>query len=210
MKTTHFDHLVADLQPVKRVEPRNGWLLAAAGTALATTIVATQFGLRDDLMAGEPAGIVLLRAGALLLLGFAALAAVIDSARPRVGRRSNGWKWALAGALLFPVVALLVTMGNGLPMGDIMSPSARYCMGISLVSGLAIGGAVTAWLRHGAVTVLERTGWLVGLSAGAFGTFAYALHCPSQTITYIGLWYTLAIASCALIGRLTVPPLLRW
>ena len=211
MNEAFLDRLTGDLVPVRRIDPKSGWAVGAIGTAVAVAIVASQFGLRDDVMAGEPSGIVLLRAGALLLLGFAALAAVVDSARPRVGRRSSsGWKWALAGAALFPTVALAVTMSNGMPMDDIMSSSVPYCFAISCLSGLAIGGAVTAWLRRGAVTVLERTGWLTGLAAGAFGTFAYSLHCPSATITYIGLWYTLTIALCAITGRLVVPRLLRW
>lgn len=205
------DRLADDLTPVRRVDPTHGWMIAAAGTAVAVVVVALEFGLRDDVMAGEPLGIVMLRAGALLLLGFAALAAVVDSARPRVGRRSSsGWKWALAGAGLFPAVALLVAMTEGMPMDDVTSGAVPYCFGISSVAALAIGGAVTAWLRRGAVTVLERTGWLTGLAAGAFGTFAYSLHCPSATITYIGLWYTAAIALCAVVGRLVVPQILRW
>lgn len=211
MSEAFLDRLADDLTPVRRIDPKSGWLIAALGTTVAVTVVAAEFGLRDDVMAGEPSGIVMLRAGALLLLGFAALAAVVDSARPRVGRRSSsGWKWALAGAALFPVVALMLTMTKGMPMDDIMSPTVFYCFGISSISALAIGGAVTAWLRRGAVTVLERTGWLTGLAAGAFGTFAYSLHCPSATITYIGLWYTLAIALCAVIGRVVVPRVLRW
>lgn len=206
-----LDRLAGDLTPVQRIDPLHGWMIAALGTVVAVAVVALEFGLRDDVMAGEPLGIVMLRAGALLLLGFAALAAVVDSARPRVGRRNNnGWKWALAGAALFPAVALMVAMTEGMPMDDIMSEAVPYCFGISSVAALAIGGAVTAWLRRGAVTVLERTGWLTGLAAGAFGTFAYSLHCPSATITYIGLWYTAAIALCAVVGRLVVPRVLRW
>ncbi len=209
--STLLDRLAGDLQPVRRIDPKSGWLIAAIGTAVAVAVVAAEFGLRADIMLGEPLGIVLLRAGALLLLGFAALAAVVDSARPRVGRRnSSGWKWALAGAALFPAVALTVTMTKGMPMDEIMTPTVFYCFGISSIAALAIGGAVTIWLRRGAVTVLERTGWLTGLAAGAFGTFAYSLHCPSATITYIGLWYTLAIALCAVVGRVLVPRVLRW
>lgn len=211
MQSFSIDALVDDLTPVRRVDPRSGWMLALGGVLLCVGVVASLFGLRDDIMAGQPEGIVLLRAGALLLLGFAALAAVVESARPRVGRRSSsGWKWALACALLFPAVALAVSLANGLPMDDVMAETAVACLMISSVSALLIGGGVVAWLRRGAVTALERTGWLTGLAAGAFGTFAYSLHCPSATITYIGLWYSAAIALCALGGRLLVPRLLRW
>ena len=75
---------------------------------------------------------------------------------------------------------------------------------------MLIGAALTGWLRRGAPVALARTGWLVGLAAGAFGTFAYSLHCPSLTVEYIGVWYTAAVGLCALIGRLVVPGLVRW
>lgn len=211
MQPFSIDSLVDDLTPVRGVDPRNAWMLALGAVALCVVVVASLFGLRDDIMAGQPQGIVLLRAGALLLLGFAALAAVVESARPRVGRRANsGWKWALACAMLFPAVAVAVSLSNGLPMNDLMAETALSCLVISSANALLIGGGVVTWLRRGAVTALERTGWLTGLAAGAFGTFAFSLHCPSATITYIGLWYTAAIALCALAGRLLVPRLLKW
>ena len=206
-----LDELVADLTPVRRVQPRDGWMLAATVTAVAIAVVASRYGLRSDIMAGEPSGIVLLRAGALLLLGIASLAAVIDSARPSVGRRSGGWKWALAAAALFPLITLIVTMAEGgFPAAEMDPNSFGYCLGISVVSALAIGAAITHWLRSGAVTSINQTSWLVGLAAGAFGTFAYSLHCPSASITYIGLWYSSAIGMSALMGRVAVPRLLRW
>lgn len=206
-----LDQLVADLTPVRRVQSRDGWMLAMAVTGVAIAVVAARFGLRPDVMAGNPSGIVLLRAGALLLLGVAALAAAIDSARPSVGRRNIGWKWALAGAALFPLITLVVTMAEGgFAAGDLDPSLFAYCLGISVASAFAIGATVTWWLRRGAVTSIKLTGWLVGLAAGAFGTFAYSLHCPSTSITYIGLWYSSAIAASALIGRIAVPRLLRW
>lgn len=73
-----------------------------------------------------------------------------------------------------------------------------------------MGCALALWLRRGAVIDLARAGWLVGLAAGAFGTLAYCLHCPSASIHYIALWYSLAAALCAVVGRLSVPRLLRW
>lgn len=206
-----LDQLVADLTPVRRVQPRDGWMLAATVTLVAVAVVASRYGLRPDVMAGNPSGIVLLRAGALLLLGIASLAAVIDSARPSVGRRSGGWMWALAAAGLFPLITLVVTMAEGgFPATDMDPATFPYCLGISIVSALAIGAAVTSWLRKGAVTSIVQTSWLVGLAAGAFGTFAYSLHCPSASITYIGLWYSCAIAASAVIGRIAVPRALHW
>jgi hypothetical protein len=169
------------------------------------------FGLRDDVTTGHAQPIVILRGGVLLVLGMSALAAVIASARPSVGQISNGWRWALGMAALFPVTSLILMLGDGaLPLGTFSADSARYCIGISLSSAILIGAAVVSWLRMGAPTDLPRVGWLTGLAAGSFGTFAYALHCPSATVHYIGIWYTLAIGLCAVLGRITVPHFVRW
>lgn len=206
-----IDRLVADLAPVRRVRPRDGVLAVACGLGIAVTLVALVFGLRADLMAGHPAGIVLLRSGTLLLLGAAALSAVVAAARPGVGQSRHGWRWALGAAALFPLVTLVhIAARRELPMDDLASPLAPWCLGISLAGALLVGGAVTAWLRKGAPVALGRAGWLVGLAAGAFGTFAYSLHCPSESVGYIGIWYSSVVGLAALAGRLVVPRLLRW
>ena len=206
-----IDDLVANLTPVRRLAPGLAWTMALALTGAAILVVYSLYGLRSDLMAGHPAGIVVLRAGVLLLLGCAALTAVIAAARPGVGQTSHGWRWALGGALIFPLTSLVIVLADRrMPMAELTSPNGPWCLGISGVSALAIGTALTLWLRRGAPVALNRAGWLIGLAAGSFGTFAYSLHCPSATIPYVGIWYTLAVGLCALAGRLIVPRLLRW
>ncbi len=208
---TDIEALVADLRPVRRVEPRHGLAVVLVATAVVVGVVWLVFGLRADILAGTPHPMVLLRAGTLLLLGIAALVAVLAAARPGVGRASTGWRWALAAALLFPVTSIVVSLLNGgFPPSDLHASSGPWCLKISGASGLLIGGALTLWLRQGAPTSPDRAGWLVGLAAGSFGAFAYSLHCPSVTVTYVGLWYTAAVALCALVGRLTAPRLIRW
>jgi hypothetical protein len=211
MPDPFLDGLVADLVPVRRVRPRDAVAIVGASVAMSVAVVIAIFGLRADLTQGVFLPIVLLRCGVLLMLGIAALTALIAAARPGVGQMSHGWRWALAMAALFPVASMvLMASERALPVDVLMAPSAKWCIGISVTSAVLIGGAIVAWLRSGAPLVLGRTGWLTGLAAGSFGTFAYALHCPSSTVHYIGIWYTLAISLCAGIGRLIVPRLVRW
>lgn len=206
-----IDSLVADLTPVTPVRPRGALALVGVTLAVAIMWIAMHFGIRPDVLAGSPHPIVMIRGGILLLLGVASLAGVITSARPGVGQASHGWRWALAAAALFPATSLvLALLGDGFPTEVLHSPTGPWCLKISFACGLLIGSALTAWLRRGAPTALNRTGWLVGLAAGSFGAFAYGLHCPSITVYYVGLWYSGAVALCALAGRLIVPPLIRW
>ncbi len=211
MNPNPIDALVGDLAPVKPLRPRQAIAGVAVTVAVAVAVVAAHYGLRPDILAGKPDPMVLLREGMLLILGGAALAAVIRAARPGVGPVNSGWLWAVGAASLFPLTAILLAIASGgFPVTDAMSPYARYCLGISIGSGAAIGAVLTLWLRHGAPTNADRAGWLVGLVAGSFGTFAYGLHCPSTSISYIGLWYTVAVVACASVGRILVPRLVRW
>jgi hypothetical protein len=211
MSAFDIDTLVEELVPVKPLRRADAALAVAGMTTLSVAFVAIAFGLRDDVLAGSPEPVVILRAGMLLLLGFAAFLSITAAARPHVGQTNSGWKWALAAALLFPATSLITALLQGrYPVETLYASSGPWCLGISGLSGFAIGGVLTLWLKRGAPTSLNQAGGLVGLCAGSFGAFAYSLHCPSMTVHYIGLWYTLAVALCVLLGRLIVPPIIRW
>jgi hypothetical protein len=217
MKMVQFDMsvLVDDLVPVRLVKRIDGVLLAAATTFVAAAIVALTYGMRGDVMAGNPHPIVIIRAGLLLLLGLATTLAVAAAARPSVGKAHNGWMWALAAAAVFPFAALckfIYLYASGQPL-DLFMLDFEYgprCLMLSSLSALWIGSFMTWWLRRGAPIALNRAGWLVGIAAGSFGTFSFNVYCNSVSIFYIGLWYSLAVTLCAIVGRLIVPRLIRW
>ncbi len=202
--------LVDDLTPVR---PMNIWralLLPIGVTMIAMLCVALSAGLRPDLVAGAPNPMFLLRAGVLLLLGLVCGASLLAMANPGVGRHNQGWKTALAAALLFPIAALVVAM-TGQPTGSAGTmQSGMECLKYSLVAGVATAVPMVWWLRRGAPVAHERAGWLTGLAAGGLGAFAFNIHCPYNSVVYIGLWYTLAVTICAVLGRLIVPHLIRW
>ena len=151
--TIDIETLVADLEPVRPVSPRGGVLITLVAAAVVVAIVAALFGLRPDVVAGDPHPVVMMREGMLLLLGFASVVAVVASARPGVGQSSTGWRWALAAASLFPVTSLVLSLsGDGFPMDVLFSVDGPWCLGISLCGGVMIGAGLTLWLRRGAPT----------------------------------------------------------
>jgi hypothetical protein len=206
-----IEMLAAELQPVARLRPAQGHAVVAAAGALAIAGVALFLGLRADVRALAPLPILVIRSGLLLLLGAAAAAAVIASARPTIGPRPHGWRWALAAALLVPLTSVALSLRAGaLPPDLFYTRSGSVCLAASLAGAALVGTALVAWLRRGAVTDARRAGWLVGLAAGALGTFAYNLACLSSSIHYAAIWYGLAVALSAVVGRLVAPRLLRW
>lgn len=210
-----IDGLVSDVKPVRTIKTRNGIAVVLVATGVAALAVVAWFGARSDILAGAPEPIVVIRGMLLILLGLATSFAATHAARPSVGQGHDGWAWALAAALVLPLSATVLYgyhMWMALPFapGEMAFGYAPWCLGISGTSALLIGAVQTVWLRRGAPTDLARAGWLVGLTSGSFGTFAYSLHCPSNSIYYVGLFYALAVGLCAFIGRIVVPRLIKW
>lgn len=202
--------LVDDLQPVKPMRQSIPLALSTAITVATTALVVWTQGMRADVLAGQPDEMFLIRAGVLLLLGGATAHAVTSMASPAVGRNQNGWQMALAAAVLFPLAAIIVaTTGDVGPAMSAMESGMR-CMFYSLIAGLATAVPMVVWLRKGAPSSPTRAGWLTGVAAGGLGAFAYNLHCPFNNVVYIGIWYSLALSVCAVVGRLVVPRLIRW
>jgi len=211
MSDMMIDRLVEDLTPVKPLKNRNGFALTLAMAAIVAALVVMIAGIRGDILMGMPHPMFFLRGGVLLLLGLTSSYAVIAMSQPAVGNSFKGWIWALAAALLFPATAAVMAVSARPDDMAILVP--RYgmeCLGVSMLAGLGIAAAQVLWLRRGAPVALERAGWLVGMSSGALGAAAYSLHCPFNSIFYVGLWYSLAVALCAIGGRLLVPRLIRW
>jgi hypothetical protein len=205
-----LDAMVAELEPVKPLRISHGiWSVLTIVGAAAALIVMSK-GMRADVMLGDPDPMFLLRAGLLLLLGGGCGWAVLSMASPSVGKQGQSWKMAIAAAALVPLAALVVAMTGRV---DVAMANMRFgldCMIFSGLSGLATAIPMVLWLRRGAPTSPERAGWLTGVAAGGLGAFAYGLHCPFNDVVYIGLWYSLAVGSCAVVGRLVVPKLICW
>ena len=202
--------LVDDLEPVKVLNRRRTLWAAAAITVFMLSIVALMRGVRPDVLAGHPDAMFLIRSGILLLLGGGTAHAVIGMASPAVGKVQMSWQMALAAALLFPIAALIVALTGGMSsvMGEMYS--VGQCLMFSAIGAAATAVPMILHLRRGAPTSPARAGWLVGIASGGLGAFAYNIHCPFNSIVYIGIWYTLAVGVCAVAGRFVVPRLISW
>lgn len=205
-----IDSLVAELEPVKPLDWRRGMIAPLLLLALAVATIVYLNGMRADLIAGAPHPVFLLRSGILILLGAVCGSTLLSMASPGVGRHGAGWKIAVAAALLFPLAALIAAAG-GEPVETLgLVRSGLECLVFSLIAGFSTAAPMVLWLRRGAPVAPQRAGWLTGLAAGALGAFAYGFHCPFNSIVYIGFWYSLAVALCAVLGRIIVPRLIRW
>ncbi len=205
-----LDAMIAELEPVQPLRMGRG--VAFVGTIMAGVLayIILGKGVRADLLAFDPNPMFLLRGGLLLLLGVGCGWAVLNMARPSVGKPGQSWKMAIAAAGLLPLAALVMAMAG---RGKMAVANVQYgldCLSFSALGALAVAVPMVFWLRRGAPTSPTRAGWLTGIAAGGLGAFAYGLHCPFNDVVYIGLWYSLAVGICATVGRLVVPRLIRW
>lgn len=203
--------LVGSLEPVKPLRFATGLGLALLAAAVSVVLVIGLFGMRPDLQAGQFNPVHLMATGLFMGLGIAASAMVIVMSRPCVGTDHSGWIWAAAMASLLPLAGLIVGLGNS---SDLLSRESIHhgasCFAIGSGGSLLVFAMLIGWLRKGAPTMPDRAGLVAGIAAGSFGIFAFSLHCPESNIVHIGVWHSAVVLVMAGVGRIVVPPLVRW
>ena len=208
---TLIDTLAADLRPVRPMRFAEGMVLVGSAGAITVLIVALWLGWRADVIAGDFHALWLLANGLFLMLALAAASAAVTMASPQVGPDHHGWKWAVAMAALLPVTVLVLLAARSIPFpAEWISPTDRHCLTMGLGLGLLTAAALTWWLRRGAPASPNRAGLLVGIASGSVGILAFAFSCPSDDLYHVGIWHSAPVIVGALLGRLVVPPLVRW
>lgn len=206
-----IENLVGSLEPVKPLRFAEGMGLALGAAAISVLAVVGVFGIRPDLQAGQVDPVHLIATGLYFGLAIAASVTVIVMSRPQVGTDHDGWTWAAAMAALLPLAALIVGLGSG---RDLLVPdSIRHGLDCFVIGGgasLLVFAMLIWWLRKGAPTAPDRAGLVAGVAAGSFGIFAFGLHCPDNDIVHIGVWHSAVVLLMAAVGRVAVPPLVRW
>lgn len=206
--------LTEGVTPVRRLRPQHGLLMVGFATLLAAAAAIFVHGFWMGVINGEASAYFWITNGLLLVVGVASSAALVAGALPRVGTRANGPLWAAAMLAVVPVAAIIGLLSGGAESAHALTgmdaPMYWRCSFYALIaSGLVAFGSV-AFLRRGAPVSLERSGWLTGLAAGSLGSLAYGVTCSVDSLTHVGLTHVVPVAIAALIGRIVVPPLIRW
>jgi hypothetical protein len=209
------DLLSANLEPVGRVQFGRMLLLAMlTGGAAAFVVMLATVGPRADLDSPihlEWTAIKLLFA--VNVIGTAA-PVLLRSMRPGLEKQTH--QLIVFLPLFAAIVAALSMLLFVTPQAwssmlhGATSVSPARCL-LCTIFFAAIPFAALVWaLRQGAPTRLRLSGAIAGVVAGGFGAAAYAFSCVSDTIPFIAVCYSAAIALCALIGAQIGPRLLRW
>ena len=196
--------------PAGRLERRLA-LAAAGGAAAALVLVLTWLKLRPDLGQAAQGGFFWIKALYTGVLGLAAVLATERLARPDESPRAAALI-ALALVAGFEIVALaqFAAMSGRMRLAALQGVSWQVCSrNIILLAAPMMAMAFLA-LRWMAPTRPMAAGFAVGAFSGGVAATVYGLHCPEATFVFVGVWYTLGVAACGLIGAVIGRFALRW
>lgn len=200
--------LSADAPPVK---PLLGTLTLGLLPAVVIGLigVATQLGVRPDIVAAFADPVAALRHVLTLSLFGIALGACFTLARPEGVARL--WPLAVLGAVAVAVALwAYVTLPPGARSMAMYGKTMIPCLvTIPVISALPVA-AIFAMLRRGAVTRPALAGAMAGLAGGGIGAAIYALHCTEDSPLFYVTWYGLAILAVTATSALVGSRLLRW
>ncbi|RXT56158.1 hypothetical protein B6S44_08855 [Bosea sp. Tri-44] len=213
MKTDELISLMAaSHQPVDTGRLRHAtWLAAAVALSVTAMVLVNTLGVRPDLAAAIMTMPVIAK---LLFGGSIAMISLIlfqQSLRPGLQPRR-----------LLPLAAIPVALIAGFALLTLAQAPAeqwntlifgrywRSCLFNVPLYALLPLAVLLLLARRGAPIDGRLTGASAGLASGGLAAVAYALHCPDDTIPFLAIWYTLAVALVAGISTLALPRLLRW
>lgn len=206
-----LDDLAQDLQPVRPMKPLYVWLLTGLAALGVIGLSLLVLGMRRDVAAGQPEPFLMLANGLLLMLALACSLAVISMARPQIGNSYQGPGWALGMAAILPACGIgVMLLHDSPPLTMFWIENGLICLVSSAALSVIVAVPLIWWLRRGAPARPRLAGLLTGLAAGSFGVFAFALHCSHGDMMHIGIWHSLAVLVCGAIGRVVIPPMIRW
>lgn len=210
--TDPIDDLVGALEPVRPVRTASlallfvfpALLLSSAGMAIA-------IGVRPDMPGALALPSFWVKLAAMMAITGAGWFAVAAAARPgrspAPGLIAGG---ALVGLLLLAGLANLLLAGPGNRMDALMGHSVQQCLPLVVLTALPVLAGSLIVLRRMAPTRLRLAGLAAGLFSGAAGAAVYSVSCTEYSLTFLAVWYQLALLAVAALGALAGPRLLRW
>jgi hypothetical protein len=183
---------------------------AVLATTLAAAIIFLTLSIRPDLAIVAKTPGFALKLAATIALGATAFSSVLRLSRP-----GDDWLPAAANLAIAPALLAMGIVVDYLPRSAMLSneatnPNGFVCFAAIVLVGLAPLGIILAALRHGAPTHPVMAGAVAGLLAGGITATVFVAHCISDSLLFVGTWYTLACATLAALGAMAARRLIRW
>ena len=183
---------------------------AIAGAAVSIVLLLTLVGARPDLLSVVQSSRFWGKAGYMVATAAVSLFVAARLARP--GSRVS-LLWIVPIPLLAYAPAAIVELATTAqsqwaPL--LLGHGWQLCTWLVLILSVPIYAGLWWAFRSFAPTRMDAAGAITGLCASAIASVVYCLHCPTDTAVFALVWYTLAFAIAAVLGRAVGSRLLRW
>jgi len=191
--------------------PQRLALLVPVAAVIALVGVLVWLKVRPDLAEAASGGFFWIKAGYTAALGLGGFLAAERLSRPAASpRRGLIVSSAVLGLFLLAGLVQMLAVDAASPMSLIQGLSWKRCSLNILLLGAPSTG-LGLWLVRGlAPTRPALAGFATGAFAGGVAATVYGLHCPESTFVFVGLWYSLGIMACAVLGAVLGRFVLRW
>ena len=207
-----IEQLTEDLAPVR---PRRLWLDGAIVALIAAVELALLFAIgfaRLDMHRMMTQPTMSWRLGSFSLISVVSGWLAIRSFDPTYSVR-GALRWLL---LIIAICAVCGMFLSGAPAGVVSIISRLdWRSGVDCASKIVLLSVpplvgLAPLGRRGAPTDMRRTPLLVGVSAAAWGAFAFVFSCPFNDPLYIVVWYGIGCGLVTLVSRFVLPRFARW
>jgi hypothetical protein len=204
--------LAARAEPVPRhAASRRLALALALGLPLSVAIMATEYGVRRDLVQALFWPMFWVKLVFPVCVAIAGFVTVQRLARPGVRVRA-AWLGLAVPVLLIWAIGLASWLAAPADERTAMvwGQTWRSCVfNIALIAAPVFVASLAA-LKSLAPTRPALAGAAAGLMSAGAGAAVYALHCQELAAPFLGIWYVLGMALPAVAGALVGQRLLRW
>jgi hypothetical protein len=188
------------------------WLWAAGiSLAIAALVFFAVLGLRSDISSALGTPRFLFKFLVTVTLAVSAFNCVRALSRPGESWRNEVLCLAIAPVLLaMAVVVELFTLPSDTWSATLIGTNSIVCL--TYIPLIGIGPlAIFLWtLQYGAPTRPALAGAVAGLLAGGIAATFYAAQCTDDSPLFVATWYTIAIASLAILGAVGASRFARW
>jgi hypothetical protein len=212
MRMSKFENLIEELvtetTPAKPVPRSFIWISVGCCVALMLAMIILKFSLRSDLAALDFTMPLLWKLLTSAGIGVALTRLVLSAAQPQFRIRTLQLVPALLLVAAFLAPGFVSWIAKGAPNPALVGYGT--CLTSITILGLMQLAGFLLWLRHGAPTHAKQAGFIAGLAAGAWASFAYSVFCSHDQLFYAATWYTLATLLLGIVGAALAPRLCKW
>jgi hypothetical protein len=212
MQMSKFENLIEELvtetAPAKPVPRSFLWMSVSGCVALMVAMIILKFSLRSDLATFHFTTPLLWKLLTTAGVGLALTQLVLSAAQPQFRIRPLQLVPALLLGAAFIAPGFVAWVAKGAPNPALVGYGT--CLASITVLGLMQLAGFLMWLRHGAPTHAKQAGFIAGLAAGAWASFAYSVFCSHDQMFYAATWYTLATLLLGVVGAVLAPRLCKW